>query len=45
MRDYDKIIVGSKAEYETLTQVAEAGGAPVTGPAPFRKPRKESSIA
>ena len=45
MRDYDKIIVGSKAEYETLAQAAEAGGAPVTGPAPFRKPRKESSVA
>jgi len=46
MRDYDKIIVGSKAEFETLSQIAEAGGAPpMSGPASLRKPRKESSVA
>jgi DNA-directed RNA polymerase subunit beta' len=45
MRDYDKIIVGSKAEYETLTQIAEAGGSQVSGPASVRKPKKESSVA
>jgi DNA-directed RNA polymerase subunit beta' len=45
MRDYDKIIVGSKAEFETLSQIAEAGGSSMSGPASLRKPKKESSVA
>jgi DNA-directed RNA polymerase subunit beta' len=43
MRDYEKIIVGSKTELENLQQVAEAGGASVT--LPYRKSKRESSIA
>ena len=45
MRDYDKIIVGSKAEYETLTQIAEAGGSQMNGAPGMRKPKKESTVA
>ena len=46
MRDYDHIIVGSKSEFETLSQIAEAGGAQTgaTGSSP-RRPKKESTVA
>jgi DNA-directed RNA polymerase subunit beta' len=43
MRDYEKIIVGSKTEFETLTQVAESAGVP-TPVLGYKKSRRESSI-
>jgi DNA-directed RNA polymerase subunit beta' len=43
MRDYDDLVVGSKSELETLTQIAENNATPII-PA-GRKTRKESSVA
>ena len=43
MRDYDRIIVGSRTELETLNQIADGSGAGQSGSS-FRKPRRETTF-
>ena len=45
MRDYDPIIVGSKVEFETLTQIAEGNASQNQGPSSYKRTKRESSIA
>jgi len=44
MRDYDSIIVGSKNDFETLTQIAEGNGSQ-GAPTTFKKSKRETSLA
>jgi DNA-directed RNA polymerase subunit beta' len=45
MRDYYPIIVGSKVELETLTQIAESSNQNTTGPTSYKKSKREASMA